>query len=531
VKELGAEYREGAATINLMKKIISKILLKITILVIVEIILIVSSFSVLAYFQSQQSSIGNSINIAGKNRYLTANLLFQTEKYIAGSSDASQLKAAMDSLQSNIMTLKQGGRISGIDLRPLPLGLLDRWKAIDQNWNDYKTSVTQEILTPNRAKQTISSSPLTAIDRSLTEKDLESKAFNLVNSSDKLVTQLGQQTDKNSGNVMFLQILFAILIVGILVLILYLVARMLKPVFVLTQATSEIKKGNFDVSVEQKGSDELSVLSESFNSMVGSIRSSTIKQDELTKKLEVANEELKYKDRLKDEFINIAAHELKTPIQPILGLTEILYSQVKDDKQKELLEVTIRNAKRLQQLTNDILDVAKIESKSLGLNKEQFNLNDVVINTMNDLVLGKEFHDTNSQNIKLSYDPQDIFVLADKGRIAQVISNLLSNAFKSIRESGKGGTVTIDIENRVSTGGPNTNDPEIVVSISDEGKGIDGKILPSLFSKFVSTYSSKGTGLGLFISKSIVEAHGGKIWCRNNDHGKGGATFGFSLPI
>ena len=146
-------------------------------MVIVEIILIVSSFSVLAYFQSQQSSIGNSINIAGKNRYLTANLLFQTEKYIAGSSDASQLKAAMDSLQSNIMTLKQGGRISGIDLRPLPSGLLDMWKSIDQNWNDYKTSVTQEILTPNRAKQTISSSPLTAIDRSLAEKDLESKAL------------------------------------------------------------------------------------------------------------------------------------------------------------------------------------------------------------------------------------------------------------------------------------------------------------------------------------------------------------------
>lgn len=357
-------------------------------MVIVEIILIVGSFSVLAYFQSQQSSIGNSINIAGKNRYLTANLLFQTEKYIDGSSDASQLKAAMDSLQSNIMTLKQGGRISGIDLRPLPSGLLDMWKAIDQNWNDYKTSVTQEILIPHRAKG-MTSSPVTATDRSLVEKGLESKAYNLVNSSDKLVTQLGQQTDKNSENVMLLQILFAILIVGILVLILYLVARMLKPIFVLTQATSEIKEGNLDVSVEQKGSDELSVLSETFNSMVGSLRSSIIKQDELTKKLEAANEELKYKDRLKDEFINIAAHELKTPIQPILGLTEILHSQIKDVKQKELLEVTIRNTKRLQRLTNDILDVTKIESKSLGLSKEQFNLNDVVVNAMNDLVLDR----------------------------------------------------------------------------------------------------------------------------------------------
>ena len=182
-------------------------------MVIVEIILIVSSFSVLAYFQSQQSSIGNSINIAGKNRYLTANLLFQTEKYIDGSSDASQLKAARDSLQSNIMTLKQGGRISGIDLRPLPSGLLDMWKAIDQNWNDYKTSVTQEILIPHLAKG-MTSSPVTTIDRSLVEKGLESKAYNLVNSSDKLVTQLGQQTDKNSENVMLLQILFGINLVS-----------------------------------------------------------------------------------------------------------------------------------------------------------------------------------------------------------------------------------------------------------------------------------------------------------------------------
>jgi len=249
---MNRQSRQGA--VNLMKKISSKILLKITILVIVEIILIVVSFSVLAYFQSQQSSIGNSINIAGKNRYLTANLLFHTEKYIDGSSDASQLKSAMDSLQSNIMTLKQGGRISGIDLRPLPSGLLYMWNVIDQNWNDYKTSIAQEILTPDSAKETRSSS-LTAIDRSLTESGLESKAFNLVNSSDKLVTQLGQQADKNSENVMLLQFLFAIVIVGILVLILYLVARMLKPIFVLTHATSEIKKGNLDISVEQKGSD------------------------------------------------------------------------------------------------------------------------------------------------------------------------------------------------------------------------------------------------------------------------------------
>lgn len=102
--------------------------------------------------------------------------------------------------------------------------------------------------------------------------------------------------------------------------------------------------------------------------------------------------------------------------------------------------------------------------------------------------------------------------------------------FKSIKENWKGGTVILDIENRVREGGPNKIDREILVSISDEGEGIDTKIVPSLFSEIVSTYSSKGTGLGLFISKSIVEAHGGQIWCRNNDHCEG-ATLAFSLPV
>ncbi|MDP9289671.1 MAG: HAMP domain-containing protein [Thermoproteota archaeon] len=135
-----------------------------------------------------------------------------------------------------------------------------------------------------------------------------------------LITLLGQQTDKNSQNLILLQILFAILIIGILVSILYLVARMLRPIFALTQATSKVKKGNLDVSVKQKGNDELSVLNESFNSMVGSIKDYTKKQNELTNQLEASNEDLRYKDQLKDEFINVAAHELRSPLQPILGL-------------------------------------------------------------------------------------------------------------------------------------------------------------------------------------------------------------------
>ena len=160
-----------------------------------------------------------------------------------------------------------------------------------------------------KSKAITTSSPAST----LAKERLESIASNLVSSSDILVTQLGQQTDKNSQNLMLFQIFFAILIVSILVLILYLVARMLRPIFVLTQATSKVEKGNLDVSVEQKGNDKLFVLSRSFNSMMAFLRDYIKKQSNLTKQLENNNEELKRKDLLKDEFINIATHELRGP--------------------------------------------------------------------------------------------------------------------------------------------------------------------------------------------------------------------------
>ena len=470
----------------------------------------------LAYFQSQQSSLGNSINIAGKNRYLTANLLLLTEKYLGGSSDALQIKVAMDSLQSNIITLKQGGMISGVDLKPLPTDFLDLWKTIDQNWNAYKTSITQDLsLIPP------------AIGQSYLNARLESMASNLVNSSDKLVTQLGQQTDKNSQNLFLLQIIFAILIVSILVLILYLVAIMLRPIFVLTQATSEVEKGNLDVSIEQKGNDELSVLSRSFNSMISSLREDIKKQGILTKQLEAANEELKHKDRLKDEFITIAAHELRNPIQPILSLAEILRYGKRDQgdrrnsntsKQEDdhkLLDIIIRNAKRLLRLEQNILNMARIEGQSLKLEKERFDLIEKIYNVINDF--GNELSDKKIQLVFIPSQKEQIFVNADKIRIFEVISNLLSNAVVFTKSEGR---ITINAEKK---------DTQAFVSIKDTGLGIRPEIMPRLFSKYV-TNSPRGTGIGLFISKSIIEAHGGEIWAENNTDTKG-ATFTFSLPL
>ena len=244
------------------------------------------------------------------------------------------------------------------------------------------------------------------------------------------------------------------------------------------------------------------------------------------------NEELKRAHKMQREFIDIAAHELCTPIQPILGLTETLYSHTNDPEQAKSLEVIKRNAKRLMRLSNDILDVTRIEGKSLELKEEEFNLKDVILDAMNDIILRREFLD--KKNIRLSYNPQDISIQADKERVTQVVSNLLDNAVKFINKAEKGGTVTIEIEKKTITRGRierqnKEHDNIVVVNIKDDGPGIDPEVMPKLFSKFVST-SFTGTGLGLFISKSIVEAHGGDMWAGNNADGKG-ATFTFSLPI
>jgi signal transduction histidine kinase len=242
--------------------------------------------------------------------------------------------------------------------------------------------------------------------------------------------------------------------------------------------------------------------------------------------IRVQFEKLKESDKMKDEFINVAAHELRTPLQPILGLTEVLRSKTKDVQQQELLDVVIRNAKRSQRLTNDILDVTKIESKSLNLNKEQFNLNDLIKNTIIDIESNREFINKNKNNIKLLYVPQDVFIEADKVRITQVIFNLLSNAIKftDARADLEGKSiVTIKVEK--------IHHNQVFVTVKDTGIGIDPEIMPRLFEKFMSK-SYQGTGLGLFISKSIIEAHGGKIWAENNidKDSKQGATFTFSLP-
>jgi len=240
-------------------------------------------------------------------------------------------------------------------------------------------------------------------------------------------------------------------------------------------------------------------------------------------------EKLKQIETLERDFVNIAAHELRTPIQPIIGFSELLYAKMKNKGERKLLEAIMKNARRLEKLAAVMLDVTRIEKNSLVLKKESFDMGQIIADVgeqYNDQ-LGKmkeqrvEEGENRNGDVKISWElTEHVKVYADKMKMIQVISNLLDNAIKFTTE----GYIYVSLKTEVEGG-----QTSIVVSVKDEGSGMDVELLPHLFTKFVSR-SEVGTGLGLFISKGIVEAHGGKIWAKNNSDGRG-ATFAFTIPI
>ena len=241
--------------------------------------------------------------------------------------------------------------------------------------------------------------------------------------------------------------------------------------------------------------------------------------------LKQLNEKLKRQDVMQKEFINIAAHELRTPVQSIVGYLEMVKSF--PENFKKYVEPLERNSERLYRLTEDILDIARIESNNLNLNKEKFDINQIIKESIDELANKRRNEKKNefklicldeSYQKDSTRDKEDLFVYADKNRIQQVISNMLNNAYQ-FTENGK---IIVKIKKDYSN-------KQVKISVQDDGKGIDKGILHTLFQKF-TTKSEIGTGLGLYISKNIVEAHGGTISGYNNPDGKG-ATFEFTLLL
>lgn len=359
-------------------------------------------------------------------------------------------------------------------------------------------------------------------------------------------------------NLKYVTILSGILVgVAIIITSTFLGNSISRPIQKLRDIMNEVAQGKFDSKIDVKGTQEIEDLAKQLEVMRFNISNTNTHLNELvkerTKKIEntiselkekeealeesnknllLANEKLSLQSKIQRDFINITAHELRTPIVPIITLTELLYNKItkenktqknlskESEKKQEFLQVILRNCYRLHRLTEDILDVTKIESQTLKLNKERVQLNEIIMNVVNDYkdIISKKRYGSDKIRIVYELSKDNTFVNADKVRLIQVLSNLLDNALKFTKEG-----------NIIITTKKLKENEEIMVSIKDSGTGIDPEILPQLFTKF-ATKSEQGTGLGLFISKNIIEAHGGIMRGENNSESNG-STFYFTLPI
>ena len=516
----------------------NKIILKLGLLIAIEVLLVVSSFGISTYIESQSTAIGNTINIAGKNRYLTSNFLLEFEKVNDGSAQIDSLRNASDALNENISFLRSGGDVTpssldNIFLTPLSAKYLDKWYEINENrialdkyvvllGQDDDTSTTAAASTANdlTTEPQIASAPTEKILSDT--RGIETTASQLIASSDDLTHQLGEDDRMNSQNMVSMQTIFIIASILVGGVILYVMKRLLQPLSLIIEATKEVKKGNLSIApiAHCNGGDEIGILATSFNSMI--------------KQLDEYN-------RMQKQFISIASHELRTPLQPILGLSDVLRSSVGNNREaQQLADKIFYNAKRLQSLIDNVLDATRIEKQLTSLNKERINVYDLMEYVTKDahyqlrlsnkniqlLLFTSDKHNSDGRsNIAEGAPTKAIFVDADRTRVTQVFTNLLNNAIRFTKE----GVISITVREERDTNGTTNNDRHMVLLIKDTGTGIPADTLPRLFTKF-GTESATGTGLGLFISKGIVEAHGGMIWGENNEDGKG-ATFGFTLPI
>ena len=482
-----------------------KIAVRIAILITIEVLLVVSSFGITTNMQSQSTNIGNTINIAGRNRFLTANFLLELEKINDSTAQLENISNALAALAENILVLKSGGSITSSSgdtfLMPLSREYYDKWSEI-----------SDKQIELGRYLESFRETDKPAIERTASE---------LIESSDALTRQLGNDAQDNSQNLVLLQTTFIIgnAVVGGIVL--YVIKRLLRPISQIIGATTKIESGKFAIPpIKHSGeNDEISVLASSFNSMV---------------------EQLRRYDQMQKHFISIASHEIRGPLQPILGLSDILRTRLSNDSEnREFADAIFYNAKRLQNTIDNVLQVTKIEEQLANLNKEKFD----ICQFLRLLVRDSQYQiNASGKNLQLLFLDKigktecgsptvdkdswssGIIVNADRTRLTQVFTNLLNNAIKSMTE----GIISVSIAEQ-SQNKSVSSTGSVVISIRDTGTGISPVMFPKLFTKFGSD-SGSGTGLGLYISKNIIESHGGRTWAENNSDSNG-ATFHFSLPV
>jgi signal transduction histidine kinase len=354
--------------------------------------------------------------------------------------------------------------------------------------------------------------------------------------ADVSLDELGITLENLTYNLIMIGSLMAIISIVVAIFVSRSIAG---PIISINRAVQQIARGNYDMFKENLANignrDEVGQLASGIRTMAQYIRSANLNLEGLVKKrteeLQKANQQLLVSDQVQKEFMNIAAHELRTPIQPILGMAELLRDRLNENQDKiELekgeLELIIRNAKRLERLSSDILEVSRIEGNKLQLHMEKVNLNDEIRSAIKHAM--EIMHESRSE-AKIIFEPHvdPIIVSIDKARILEVMSNLLSNAMKFA--TGSHALILVTSETTLKISAVEGINKDAVIRVIDNGPGIHPEIFDRLFTKF-ATKSESGTGLGLFISKKIIEAHGGRIWAENAPEGRG-AIFGFSLAV
>lgn len=323
------------------------------------------------------------------------------------------------------------------------------------------------------------------------------------------------------------------------------------PVRKLRNAASEIERGNFDTSIDAKGSDEIEELSQNFNRMAQALSSSLIenrslieglgmKVKERTKELEEAKLVAESANRTKSDFLANMSHELRTPLNSIIGFSEMIFDGMTgpvNDKQKEFLGDVVGSAKHLLSLINDILDLSKVEAGKMELEPVEFNLKELIEGSLA-MLYGKIL----KHKIETSVDVEEAIkeIFADERKIKQVLFNLLSNAFKFTPDGGSVSVVARRVKSLKSRSSeqekkaPDLSGDFVEISVEDSGVGISEEDRKRLFQPFVQleriyVKAHEGTGLGLILCKKMVELHGGAIWVES-EIGKGSA-FRFTIPI
>lgn len=379
---------------------------------------------------------------------------------------------------------------------------------------------------------------------------------------DILFLGLSTRDAENAVNEMLwknLQILF-FLVLGSLIFSYILANSVIIPIKKLTEGAEEIMRGNLDYRINIKTRDEIGRLAMTFNQMAVELRESRAQLEEYNKtlegrvgertgelnkkvvelndartaalnlledmdraraELEGSYDKLREADKLKDEFMNIAAHELKTPLVPIMGYVNMmrdgslgsLSQEVKDS-----LEIIYRNVGRLRKLIEDILDISKLESGAMKFEMGNVRVEEIINNSVQDM---QSYAGKKQLTIEAELQPDLPRVYGDKNRLMQVLTDLIDNALKFTEKGG------VFVEAR-------REGDDVLIGVRDTGIGISGENIGRLFHKFYQIDSSLsrrygGTGLGLAICRKIIEVHGGRIWVES-EPGKG-SVFKFTLPV